>query len=87
MNVNHPYMRGNFRRGVVGNGNYGRPMTRGVNVGRGMFHNPYPRGFSLGVGNVGGYGRDQIMQPFRPPMKTNFHPSANMHADELATIC
>ncbi|KAL9438517.1 hypothetical protein AB3S75_024229 [Citrus x aurantiifolia] len=87
MNVNHPYMRGNFRRGVVGNGNYGRPVTRGFNVGRGMFHNPHSRGFSPGVGNVGGYGRGQMMQSFRPSMKPNFHPSANMHADELPTIC
>ncbi|KAH9779612.1 retrovirus-related pol polyprotein from transposon RE2 [Citrus sinensis] len=52
MNVNHPYMRGNFRKGVVGNGNYGRYVNRGFNVGRGIFHNPYPRGFSPGVGHA-----------------------------------
>ena len=33
MNVNHPYMRGNFRRGAFGNGHYGRSVNRGFNVG------------------------------------------------------
>ena len=28
-----------------------------------------------------------MMQPFRPPMKTNFHHLTNMHVDELPTIC
>ena len=87
MNVNHLYMRGKFRKCAFGNGHYGCAMNRGFNVGRGMFHNPYPRGFPTGIGNFGDYGRGQAMQPFRPPVKTNFHPSANMHDDELPTIC
>ncbi|KAH9792303.1 retrovirus-related pol polyprotein from transposon RE2 [Citrus sinensis] len=85
VNVSHPYMRGNFRRGGFRNGHYGRSVNRGFNTGRGMFHNQYPRGVSTGFGNFGGYGRGQMMQSFRPPAKTN--PSLNMQADESPVIC
>ncbi|KAL9444444.1 hypothetical protein AB3S75_017603 [Citrus x aurantiifolia] len=92
MNVNHSYMRGNFRRGTFENGYYGRPGNRGFNGGRGVVHNSYPRGFPTGTTNFGGYSRGQTMQFLRPLVKTNFpplayHPSANIHSDESPPIC
>ena len=54
MNVNHSYMRGNFRRGTFENGYYGRPGNRGFNGGRGVFHNSYHRGFPTNTTNFTG---------------------------------
>ena len=79
MNVNHSYMSGNFRRVLL---DFQQVLDRWFNVGRGMFHNSYPRGFPTGIGNFKGYGRRQAMQFFRPPVKSNFHPLADIHSDE-----
>ncbi|KAH9753212.1 retrovirus-related pol polyprotein from transposon RE1 [Citrus sinensis] len=92
MNVNHSYMRGNFRRGTFGNGNYGCSGNRSFNGGRGVFHNSYPRGSPTGVANFGGYGRGQTVQFLRPSVRPNyplsaFHPSANTPSDESPPIC